>query len=115
MLGLSRNIFFSGNSLKIGNWDKHGGHQLSRKTIGVIGCGNIGCDLIHLLQPFSVNILINDIVDKKLIADTYNVEIVSLNKLLKKSDFVSLHVPLTDDTYHLVNEKFLSQMKMMHI
>ena len=71
MLGLSRNLFFSGQQLKNGFWNKQGGSQLTGKCIGIIGCGHIGSDLIDLLQSFSVKILINDIIDKQLIADKY--------------------------------------------
>lgn len=111
MLGLSRNIFASSYKLKAGEWYKEGGAQLTGKYVGIIGCGHIGQDLIHLLQPFRCGILVNDIVEKKLVADTYGAEEVSKEELIRESDIISLHVPLTEETHRLVNEKFLSQMK----
>ena len=111
MLGLSRNLFFSGQQLKNGFWNKQGGSQLTGKCIGIIGCGHIGSDLIDLLQSFSVKILINDIIDKLLIADKYGFKQVSKEDLLSESEFVSLHVPLTDKTFHMVDEQFLELMK----
>ena len=51
MLGLSRNLFFSSFPLKEGRWEKEGGALLTGKTVGIIGCGHIGTDLIYLLQP----------------------------------------------------------------
>ena len=111
MLGLTRNLFRSGFKLKTGSWDKQGGSQLTGKCVGIIGCGNIGTDLIHLLQPFAVKILINDVVDKQGVVDTYGIKQVPKDELLTESDFVSLHVPLTDQTFHMVNEDFLRSMK----
>ena len=49
MLGLSRNLFFSSFPLKEGKWQKEGGRLLSRSCVGIIGCGHIGTDVIHLL------------------------------------------------------------------
>ena len=111
MLGLSRNIFGSSFRLKAGQWFKEGGSQLTGKCVGIIGCGHIGQDLIHLLQPFRCQILINDIVDKRLVVDTYGVEQVSKDELIRRADFISLHVPLTEMTLGLVNDAFLSSMK----
>lgn len=110
-LGLSRNLFRSGYQLKSGTWQKQGGSQLTGKCIGIIGCGNIGTDLIHLLQPFGVKILINDIIEKKEVVQTFQIEQVDIKEILSKSDFISLHVPLTDKTFHLVDKNFLESMK----
>ena len=57
MIGLCRNLFFSSFLLKEGKWQKEGGKLLSGKIIGIVGCGNIGTDLIRLLQPFNCNIM----------------------------------------------------------
>ena len=111
MIGLSRNIFGSSLRLKSGEWYKEGGAQLTDKCVGIIGCGHIGQDLIHLLQPFRCKILINDIVEKKLVTDTYGAIQVTKEDLIREADFISLHVPLTDLTHQLVNRSFLSQMK----
>ena len=111
MIGLSRNLFESSLRLKSGEWHKEGGAQLTGKCVGIIGCGHIGEDLIQMLQPFRCKILINDIVEKNHVTDTYDVIQVSKEDLIKAADFISLHVPLTDLTNQLVNESFLSQMK----
>lgn len=111
MLGLFRNLFFSSFTLKKGDWVKEGGVLLTGKCIGIIGCGHIGTDLIHLLKPFNCRILICDLLDKKNVVDNFGVTQVSQPDLLSESDVVSLHVPLTDLTHFLVNEDFLKQMK----
>jgi len=111
MLGLSRNLFFSSFPLKNGKWEKEGGRLLSGSCVGIIGCGHIGTDVIHLIQPYNCRILIYDLLDKKGVVDTYRVTQVPLGKLLTEADVVSLHVPLTEITHFMVNEEFLQKMK----
>ena len=111
MLGLSRNLFFSSFPLKDGRWEKQGGAFLTGKTVGIIGCGYIGTDLIYLLQPFNCKVLICDILNKNSVVDTYGVTQVSQEKLLAESDIISLHVPLTELTQSMVNKEFLQEMK----
>ncbi|SVD87459.1 uncharacterized protein METZ01_LOCUS440313, partial [marine metagenome] len=111
MLGLSRNLFFSAFSLKNGKWGKEGGRLLSGSCVGIIGCGHIGTDVVHLLQPFNCRVLICDLLDKRGVVDAYGVTQVSLEKLLAEADVLSLHVPLTELTHFMVNEEFLQKMK----
>ena len=111
MLGLSRNLFFSSFPLKNGKWEKEGGRLLSGSCVGIIGCGHIGTDVVHLLQPYNCRILICDLLDKRGVVDTYNVTQAPLEKLLTEADVVSLHVPLTEITHFMVNEEFLQKMK----
>ena len=111
MLGLSRNLFFSSFPLKNGKWEKEGGSLLSGSCVGIIGCGHIGMDVIHLLQPYNCRILICDLLDKRGVVDTYRVTQVPLEKLLTEADVVSLHVPFTELTHFMVNEEFLQKMK----
>jgi phosphoglycerate dehydrogenase-like enzyme len=111
MLGLSRNLFFSSFPLKEGRWEKEGGAFLTGKTVGIIGCGHIGTDLIYLLQPFNCRVLICDILDKSGVVDTFGVTQVSQEELLAEADIISLHVPLTELTQSLVNKEFLQKMK----
>ena len=111
MLGLSRNSFFSSFTLKQVNWEKEGGRLLSGSCVGIVGCGHIGTDTVHLLQPFNCRVLICDLLDKSGVVDAYGVTQVSLEKLLAETDVVSLHVPLTELTHFMVNDEFLQQMK----
>jgi len=111
MLGLCRNLFFSAFPLKQGQWVKDGGTLLTERCIGIIGCGNIGTDLVHLLQPFNCRILICDLLNKCEVVDTFGVAQVSHIELLAEADIVSLHVPLTELTHFMVDEAFFQQMK----
>ncbi|WP_084373197.1 phosphoglycerate dehydrogenase [Reichenbachiella faecimaris] len=111
MICLSRNLYTGSNELKLGLWNKNGGQQISGKTIGIIGVGNIGKDLIALLKPFNCTILVNDIIDQ---ADYYaenNLEEVSKSELIRRSDIISIHTPLTEETMYLINKDRLAEMK----
>lgn len=107
MLNLAHNVFPSSALLKRGKWNKEGGIQLSGRTIGIIGVGNIGKDLVEVLQPFGCRILGNDIVDVSAFAREHGVTLVSKEEIYKTADFVTLHIPLTDLTRHLINEQSL--------
>jgi D-3-phosphoglycerate dehydrogenase len=111
MLGLCRNVFSSSFKLKQSEWEKEGGHQLSGKTVGIIGCGQIGTDIVSLLSPFGCNLLVRDILDKSDFCREHGASAVSQEEVIEKSDIISLHVPLTELTRHMVNESFLQRMK----
>ena len=64
MLSLSRNIYLTSNMLKKNIWLKDGGNELSGKTVGIIGLGNIGQKVVEFLKPFNCTILVNDIVER---------------------------------------------------
>ena len=111
MLGLSRNLYPASIRLKAGKWIKSGGKQLTSRTIGIIGVGNIGKEIIQLLGPFQCEILVNDIIDQ---SDFYREHgLVEMDKetLLRRADIVTLHTPLTDRTHHLMNRGTFSMMR----
>ncbi len=111
MIGLFRNLFYTNSLLGKEIWIKRGGAQLSGKTVGILGCGFIGEDLLRLLQPFHCQVLIHDLLDKSMVATCYGAKQVSLEHILQEADLITLHLPLTDQTNGLVNETFLSKMK----
>ncbi|MCD7893755.1 MAG: lactate dehydrogenase [Erysipelotrichaceae bacterium] len=81
------------------------GKELNDLTVGVIGTGNIGSVVIDLLNGFKANVIAYDINHKD------NINYVTLNELYQKSDIITLHTPLNDDTYHLLNNDSFNQMK----
>ncbi len=111
MLGLCRNVFGSGFKLKQSDWDKDGGHQLSDKTVGIIGCGHIGSDIARLLSPFGCSLLARDILHKSDFCREYGAVEASLEEVIERSDIITLHVPLTELTRQMVNKDFLQKMK----
>ena len=110
MLMFSRNLFITTNQLKNATWNKSGGFQLSGKTVGIIGVGHIGKELIRLLQPFGCRILVNDIIDQEEYYKEHNLIEVSKEELYKQADFISIHTPQDESTYNFIT---LKQMQMM--
>jgi len=111
MLMLCRNLFVSSNQLKKAQWNKEGGVQLSKKTIGIIGVGHIGKELIRLLKPFNCKILVNDIVDQDDYYEEYGLEKVTKEDIYKYSDVISIHTPFDNSTENLINTKKFKLMK----
>lgn len=97
-----------------GRWEEqrnYRGEGLTGKTLGAIGIGNIGREVFILAQPFGMRHLACDpYVDPTSVADL-GVTLVDIDTLLAESDFVTISVPLSERTYHLVGEKELRQMK----
>lgn len=111
MTGLIRNIFFSSYELKGGIWKKESGAQLSEKTIGIIGVGHIGKEVVRLLKPFNCKILVNDIIPQNDYYAKNSLVECSKEDIYKNSDIVSIHVSLNSKTRHMVNEAALKMMK----
>lgn len=111
MIALSRNLYQTSLDLKSGIWNKNGGRQFAEKTVGIIGVGHIGKELIRLLHPFGCRILVNDIVDQRPYYNSVGAVSVDKATLFSESDFVTIHTPLTPDTEYLINQTTLSMMK----
>jgi D-3-phosphoglycerate dehydrogenase len=111
ILSLLRNIYISSNLLKNNIWEKNGGVQLSNKTLGIIGVGNIGKDLIQLLKPFNCKVLVNDIIDLNDYCKNNNVIESSKEEIFKNADIITIHTPLNDSTKYMIRKKSLSLMK----
>lgn len=94
-----------------GTWRQHVGGLLSGRTVGIIGCGFIGKDLVELLQPWGCTLLANDILDFPDFYAHYGVTPVGLEELLQRSDVVTLHVPLDESTCNMISAARLALMK----
>ncbi len=111
MLMLIRNLYSTSNELKNGNWNKSGGFHLSEKTVGIIGVGNTGKELVRLLKPFSCKILVNDIINQDKYYKKNNLEETSKKEVFINSDIVTIHTPYNHATNNMVNRKILKSMK----
>jgi len=111
MLSLIRNSFATAYTLKQNQWQKTPGSQLTGKTIGIVGANHIGKEVIRLLSPFQCHILVNDIVDLSDYCQIHATKQVSFDDLIEQADIVSLHVPATTNTKHLINKNVLQKMK----
>lgn len=94
-----------------GTWRQQIGGLLSGRMVGIVGCGNIGKDLVKLLQPFGCAILVNDICEYNNFYTEYGIETAGLEELLARADVVTLHVPLDDSTRGILTGKRLALMK----
>lgn len=111
MLALARNLYRTSMDLMAGDWNKNGGFQLSGKTVGIIGLGYTGSEIVRLLRPFGCRLLGNDIVDKSALCAELGIEHVGKDTLFAESDFITVHTPLTDLTHHLINTETMTVMK----
>ena len=110
-ISLLRHVPESSKEVASGVWRQHIGRQLSEKTIGIVGCGFVGKDLIRLLKPFNCHILVHDIKSYNDFYARYDVHSVGLNSLLSHSDIVTLHVPLDSSTKNMITKKHILLMK----
>lgn len=113
ILSISRKIPQSINVVRSGGFSPKGlmGFDLKNKTIGIIGTGHIGEHVARIAQGFEMKILAYDIKKNVDLIKQYNVKYVSLNKLLKSSDIISLHVPYNKHTHHLINKNNIKLFK----
>jgi len=111
ILSLLKKIGNVDKNVKQNQWKPEMGNLLSSKTIGVIGLGRIGKQLVKFLEPFNLKILAFETKpDNKFVSD-YKIELVLLDVLLSKSDVITLHIPINDQTKHIISKKELLKMK----
>ena len=110
-LSLLRNLYVTSNLLKSGTWLVQGGQQLTGKVVGIVGVGHIGKDLIEVLKPFNCEILVNDVIDQAEYYHSVGAVEVTKEELFKRSDVISVHTPLDENTKHLIDAEALSLMK----
>jgi len=116
MLSFARKITVATASMKSGEWLKWElmGSQLKGKTVGVIGLGRIGTRVSELCLAFGMHVNAYDPYlsqEKKQLGGQRGVEMVDLETLLLNSDFVTLHIPLTTETRHIIDDRAFSKMK----
>lgn len=109
LLVLTNRLFVSAEEVKQGLWrrEENRGDELTGKTFGIIGYGNMGKAVARRLSGFSLNAIFYDI--KPDLGDAYATA-VSLDKLMGTADIISLHIPLTEETNYLVDEDFINRM-----
>ncbi len=113
LLALSHRLIESYERVKEGYFSPEGltGFDLSGKTLGVVGVGSIGTHVIEIAHGFNMNVLGYKRNPDPELEKRFNFKIVDLPTLYAQSDIISLHVPYTKETHHMINEETLSQMK----
>ncbi len=113
MFALARNIPQSTFSMKEGKWEKKKfmGVEMFNKTLGILGLGNIGSQVAKRAHAFEMNVIGYDpfLSDEK--ARELGVEKVSMEELFSRSDFITIHTPLTSETRNIINRETLKTMK----
>ena len=111
MLNAARNIPMLHQSVERGEWVRSEGIELKGKILGIVGLGSIGKNLATRAIAFGMKVNAYDpYFDEKFAAEN-GITKMTLDELLEESEFVSLHVPLSDDTYHMVDAKRIERMK----
>ena len=113
IFNVARKIAFADRKMREGVWAKKQcmGFELEGKTLGVIGFGRIGYSVAKMASAIGMKILIYDVNKDYERAREVGGKFVELEELLKNSDVVTIHVPLLESTYHLINEERLKLMK----
>lgn len=113
LLCLDRKIYKSYQRTKNYDFSLEGllGFDINGKTVGVIGTGKIGKVFAKIMTGFGANVIAYDIYEDKKAESEIGYKYVSLDELLKNSDIISMHCPLTKDNVNMINEESISKMK----
>ena len=113
MFSATRNIPAADASIRAGRWDKKKfqGNELCGKTLGLVGLGNIGRTVAQRAQGLGMRVIGHDPYLSEEKAAKYDIGLVEMDRLLSESDYLSVHVPLTKATHHLINKDSIEKMK----
>ncbi|MGQ9679824.1 MAG: hydroxyacid dehydrogenase [Candidatus Bathyarchaeia archaeon] len=115
MLALTRRIVSADKAVRSEKWvRKYGdlvGSEIMGKTIGIIGLGRIGTAVAYRLKPFKVNLIYFDVLDRSGLEKELNIRKANLDCLLRESDIITVHVPLTPQTEDLISRREFKLMK----
>lgn len=116
LLSAARNVVAADNFVRSGEWGGWGpkqflGYQLTGRTLGVIGAGRIGTSFALKSSGFGMKVLYYARRENEVLRDRLGAKLCDLETVLKSSDFISLHLPLTDETRYLLNRKRLGLLK----
>lgn len=111
MLAAARNLPQLHNAVSAGQWPRSEGMELAGKTLGIVGLGAIGKRLAVRAKAFEMEAAAYDPYFDEAFSAVHGIQKMELDALLRKADIVSLHVPLTEETFHLIDAKRIAQMK----
>jgi D-3-phosphoglycerate dehydrogenase len=111
ILSLARKIPYLNQSTRSGGWVRSTGMELKRKTIGIMGLGAIGKVVARCAGGFEMNVLAYDPYVDKDYCTEHKIGIRTFDEVIAEADVISLHLPLTDSTRHLINSDTIAQMK----
>ncbi len=113
MMALSRNIPQATEALRQGVWEKkaYQGREVFNKVLGVVGIGHIGRIVAQRARGLKMNVIVHDPYIKPETIEKHGLEPVSFDELLARSDYISIHTPMTEETLNLFNRETFEKMK----
>jgi D-3-phosphoglycerate dehydrogenase len=113
MMSLARNIPQAHGDLHKGIWNrkKYKGTEVKDKTLGLIGFGRIGNYVAKCAKGLGMKVIVHDPYLSPENTEKQNVSLVTFDEVLQNSDYISLHIPLTDETYHILSHEEFAKMK----
>jgi D-3-phosphoglycerate dehydrogenase len=113
LLAMARNIPQANASLKAGRWDRnlYTGVELAGKTLGIIALGKVGREVAQRATAFKMKVLAYDPYISEEVALSHGAQLVPLEQIYAQANFISVHLPLTEDTHHFINAAVMDQCK----
>lgn len=111
MMSLARNITYLHRETISGNWIRSTGTEMYGKTLGIIGLGAIGKRVAACAKGFQMNVLAYDPYINEEYCKEHKITSTDFDTVIKNADFISLHLPLLDSTYHLISQEVIASMK----
>ena len=111
LISLARKIHYLDNTTKKGEWIRSTGIELKDKVLGIVGLGAIGKVVARCAKGYGMKIVAYDPYIQKDYCNENNIEILSFEELIKVSDAISLHLPLNNETLHIIDAKTIDMMK----
>jgi len=111
ILAVARSIPYLNTQTKAGAWVRSTGVELKGKTLGVAGLGAIGKVAARCAQGFGMKVAAYDPFINQAYCQEHEIDICSFDEMIERSDVITLHLPLNDDTYHFINADSISRMK----
>ncbi|NMB25268.1 MAG: phosphoglycerate dehydrogenase [Firmicutes bacterium] len=111
LFAVCRRINLSERGIRQGMWRQYPGQQLEGKTLGIVGTGQIGKQVAELARGLRMRVVCHDICPDEAWAQKTGAVYMPFDELICTSDFISLHIPLSEHTYHLISHNELRQMK----
>lgn len=108
----SKNLYDSIANTREHGWAKMTGYEIQGKTIGIVGFGAIGKEVAKMAWGLGMHVLVYDVCEVPAdLVEKFEIQVVSMDEIVEKSDFISLHMPLTNETRNAISSRELNRMK----
>ena len=111
ILSLAKSLVSSDKAMRAGEWHSSGRRPIRGSTLGIVGLGRIGRSLAVRGQAMKMRVIATESMPDKAFVEKHAIELIGLDDLLRRADYVSLHCPLTDETRGMINKETLTLLK----